>query len=823
MKRFLLILLAASLLLSGCTAGSLVRAAKEVTQDLADAAFSEEAVSPAPAAEAEPTASPAPLYPSGEGKVCISEVMSKNKATLRDSSGAFPDWIELENLTDEDLDLTGWSLAKEDGASSALDGLTLPARARLVLFADKQPEKTAGAEVHLSFALSSGNTLSLLDRNGDAVSVCRITEEKSDYSLVPDSSGIWSLSAMPTPGYENSVSGWEQFQETLVPAGPLVINEVCVENFSLYYNEKLDEYPDWVEIKNISDETVDLSGFCLSDDASEPGKGTLSGWLSPGETMIFLCDKSITRENTTLPFVLFSLDSENEQLYLSTADGEMVDHISLKEIPYGLTYGRLTGRNGYFYLSEPSPTSNNPDGWRRVAAKPEAKEPDGVFNDVSSVTVELTGEGEIYYTLDCSYPTEESLRYTGPIVLTETTVVRAISVESGAATNAPLTLSYIINENHTLPVASLVADDQNRFTLTYNNGNKFRELAGSISFYEDSGSFTAGCGIRLYGESSLVLPKKNMSLRFRGCYGTAELDYDLFGGGVESFTNLVLRAGQDQYNTIIRNELCYTLASEFSDNVIVPRYRYIILYLNGSYNGIYTIMEKPNEQLYASIAGVKKSSVELLEATVYPATDLYQDVFQFIYANSMSHPENFAHVEEYLDIDSLIDWTILQGWLGNYDLAEGNLRYVRSAEADGLWHLVFYDLDCAFSQPNHCFYNVFSYGNQISYINTLLTRSDEYRARLFSRAAEAFDTVLNEEHLLETIDALAALVEPEVERDSTVSYMKKDVWEGHLEDLRTFITGNHWDKLTIEALCSNANATAEERELYFGERLKELG
>lgn len=53
-----------------------------------------------------------------------------------------------------------------------------------------------------------------------------------------------------------------------------------------------------------------------------------------------------------------------------------------------------------------------------------------------------------------------------------------------------------------------------------------------------------------------------MSLRFRGSYGQETLQYDIFGGGATEFTNLLLRAGQDQEQAIIRNELSQSLCEK---------------------------------------------------------------------------------------------------------------------------------------------------------------------------------------------------------------------------------------------------------------------
>ena len=70
-----------------------------------------------------------------------------------------------------------------------------------------------------------------------------------------------------------------------------------------------------------------------------------------------------------------------------------------------------------------------------------------------------------------------------------------------------------------------------------------------------------------------------------------------FGGGVKQFTNLLLRAGQDYYTTVFRNELCLNLALSASDSLVTQRSRYCVLYVDGKYYGIYALMEKSNEQM----------------------------------------------------------------------------------------------------------------------------------------------------------------------------------------------------------------------------------
>ena len=123
--------------------------------------------------------------------------------------------------------------------------------------------------------------------------------------------------------------------------------------------------------------------------------------------------------------------------------------------------------------------------------------------------------------------------------------------------------------------------------------------------------------------------------------------------------------------------------------VINQRSIYCVLYLNGEYTGIYTIKERPNASLYAGLAGVDEDYVECFEAPAGYTSEFYEQTVGFVNSHDMTLDENYAQFCQAMDIDSLIDWLILEGYCANTDLTSGNLRYARSPLADGKWHLLF--------------------------------------------------------------------------------------------------------------------------------------
>ena len=216
--------------------------------------------------------------------------------------------------------------------------------------------------------------------------------------------------------------------------------------------DEVRSFHDWVEIANLTDEPLELSEYYLSDKEKDRLLYRLpEKILEPGECAVVLCDKEL---DVGAPF---GLSGEGEQLYLSRADGSLCDYAALHDIPWGMSQGRSGDEGGAFYFSEPSPGEKNEGGARLRASMPVAAEPDGVFENVRSVTVTLKGKGEIRYTLDGTEPTGSSLLYEGPITLKETAAVRAACFMPDRLRSEVLDLCYILNEGHSFPVAAAPA------------------------------------------------------------------------------------------------------------------------------------------------------------------------------------------------------------------------------------------------------------------------------------------------------------------------------------------------------------------------------
>ncbi len=139
--------------------------------------------------------------------LCINEFMAANATTIPDDTGVYVDWIELYNMTDEDVDLAGFTITDdldEPDKHVLAAGLVVPAGGHLLLWADGTPDLGLS---HLGFSLSrEGEELGLYDPDGAVLNHLEYDEQATDWSAarMPDGElDGWVIDATPTPGQTN--------------------------------------------------------------------------------------------------------------------------------------------------------------------------------------------------------------------------------------------------------------------------------------------------------------------------------------------------------------------------------------------------------------------------------------------------------------------------------------------------------------------------------------------------------------------------------------------------------------------------------------------
>jgi hypothetical protein len=134
----------------------------------------------------------------------FNEFLSVNDTSNTDESGEYDDWLELANPTGQPLDLSGYGLT--DGLAAGEAQWTIPAGTvvlpgnLLLIWCDEDEDQ---GSLHASFKLSAnGETVSLLDSNGELVDEIEIPALPVDTSWARAFSGQWG-EAPPSPESPN--------------------------------------------------------------------------------------------------------------------------------------------------------------------------------------------------------------------------------------------------------------------------------------------------------------------------------------------------------------------------------------------------------------------------------------------------------------------------------------------------------------------------------------------------------------------------------------------------------------------------------------------
>ena len=144
-----------------------------------------------------------------EVSVVINELMAANTQSITDPQGDYEDWLELHNITDKPVVLTGMYLTdKTDNLKKWAfpDDTTIPAGGYLIVWLDEDGKAAEG--LHANFKLSrNGETVMLVDtdaRDNQIVDIITFEQLERDAAIgrLPNAKGEFQVLPM-TPGEEN--------------------------------------------------------------------------------------------------------------------------------------------------------------------------------------------------------------------------------------------------------------------------------------------------------------------------------------------------------------------------------------------------------------------------------------------------------------------------------------------------------------------------------------------------------------------------------------------------------------------------------------------
>ena len=578
-----------------------------------------------------------------------------------------------------------------------------------------------------------------------------------------------------------------------LPGYTVVINEIVAANSTVIADADGD-FADWLELYNNDSSPVNLAGYFLSDDPNEPEKWRFPDiTLSPGNFLLIWCSEKQDVESEI--HVSFRLNRDGEIAILSSPAGEVVDSLRFPALPTDVAYGRFPdGSSNIVLLGSPTPGNANKAGNDQVsAAAPDYSTAGGFYNEPLSLELTSpTSDANIHFTLDGSDPTAQSPLYNTAISIDKTTIVRAVAVKSGMAASRVSSTTFFMNMRpalNDLPVLSLVTDPDHLWdeqTGIYENplesGDAW-ERPVSVEYFEKMGEpgFSANAGIRIHGGASRLphkSAKKSFRLYFRSDYGITELEYPIMPSTENTvFDRLVLRAGfndawihwldlERELTTYVRDPLVRDVYASMGHPASHGDFAH--LFLNGEYWGLYNISERYDDDFCDTYIGggewdvIKpgpdsdRNAIEAAEGDL-EAWNEFDDWFR---RNNLARSSAYETLKTYVDIESFIDFYILNIYAQNYDWPRHNWYATRNRD-NGRWIFLPWDSEYAFGSGNKGFsYSMNMWDvidGQTSYplplLYSKLRNNTHFRNAVADRFFELLTTQLSQEHVLELLNS----------------------------------------------------------------------
>lgn len=504
-------------------------------------------------------------------------------------------------------------------------------------------------------------------------------------------------------------------------------------------------FSDWIEIYNPDGAPVTLDGWHLTDNAARKTKWTFPAVTVPARGYVVVYASGKDRRDPARPLhTNFSLDADGEYLALVRPDGNTPSFEFTPGFPaqypdtsYGLP---APGATPTFLRQPTAGAANAPAGTPLAGSAVQFSRSSGVFSAPFALTLSGAAAGERirYIAVPTSSggvapaleqePTAESSEYTGPIAITESTLIRAAVFSNDDRQRGPSTLVHFLQLPGTgagradlftsaLPV---VVFGLHGFGLMEGDGTRypgwlhlFEPAAGAPTFGVEP-ALSSIARLRVRGNSSSRFPKKGYSINL--------LDSE----GADRRESLLDMAASDEWALIspwdfdrsyVRNAFAYALSNRLGR--WAPRTQFVEVFFDGDgtlqaddYAGISVLTERiqaapdrldiarlsPDDTSAPDITGgyilkidvpdpdewsfitrreipdMDSAAVVVVNAKAEKLPQVQRDYIRN-YVQSMedalfaSQASGWADrsYRDYIDVDSWVDQHLMQVFLGNID------------------------------------------------------------------------------------------------------------------------------------------------------------
>ncbi|MBQ9854273.1 MAG: lamin tail domain-containing protein [Bacilli bacterium] len=746
----------------------------------------------------EKTKNEIPLY--------ITEYMNNNVSKIKNKNNTFDGMIEIYNDSDSDIDLSNYYLtnnSKNITKYTFPENIIIKAKSYLTIYTSGE-NKLINGEIHTNFKLNKDDKILILsDKLHNEIDKISLIELPSNisYGLYENN---WHYYTNTSFGKRNE----SDYLEKVIAEKDIIINEVSSLN------------PEAIELKNITANDINLKNYAIGDKSGKITKLPNINIKANSYIVLYGSDSYSYKNNKV--YLGFHINNSKETIYLYK-DNMIIDTFNVGKTSSNISIGLNDNNEKVYYKTKTFGKDNSKTNFVGYTEAPVFSINGGYVDKGTKLTIDSSKDSVVYYTTDGSFPNKSSKKYKDGIDLNKTTVVKAIAYKDGFIESDIVSRTFFIGRNHDLPVISISSNQKNLDSLLI---NYYKEQEKKINFelYEQNGSLGVEFigGTKLTGMDSRKREQKSMAIYLRKEYGLQEINYPLFNdSNITNYSSFTLRnAGEDPFSIRIQDTvLTYALNGQM--DIDMQDYRAVVVYLNGSYYGLYNIREKLNEDYIKSNYGIEDNIDLIKYATASSGTRKeYDKLVNYIRNNDPKNKKVYEYLKTQIDMQELCNYLIVESYYGNTD--QGNIRYWKSK--DGKWRWMLYDLDWSLWNTNLSFnYTVLNTKSPaVTNLSSLYTigrrlyRNSEFKDMYLKTFAYHLENTWNPKRMNSIVDKLSKEIETEMPyhiNKWNKEYSSMNSWRNNITRFKKQLT-NRYNYVT-KNIKNEFGLSTEEYKKYF--------
>ena len=745
------------------------------------------------------------VNPIGTGKnadkLYINEYLINNVSYFKNKNNTYDAMIEIYNDNNYDVDLDGYHLSNntKDLRKYSFSDIVIKAKSYLVLYASGN--NNINDEIHLNFKINNEDVIILSDKYGNVIDKV-VTINLPQNISYGRYNNKWHYYNNPSFGMENDIN----YLHDIVTEKDIIINEVSESS---------------LELRNISDRDINLSTYSIGDKSGKTTKLPNVNLKKDGYIILYESDNYAYKNGKI--YTGFKINNRTEELYLYK-DSILIDSFMVGKISSNISAGIDDNGERVLYKNKSLGKANSSNYFYGYTDTPKYNINGGYVDKDTKIVLSTNDDSKIYYTLDGSFPSKNSKLYTGEINITKNTVIKALAYKDGYIESDIVSRTFFVGRKHDLPVISISASSGtiNNFFKNYTSN---KEIKISFEMYESDGSYGIGftSGTKFTGMDSRKRKQKSMAIYLRNEYGLSEVTYPLFkDGDTLTYSSFTLRnSGEDPYGIRIEDTvLTYALNGQM--DIDMQDYRPVVVYINGSYYGLYNMREKLNGDYIESKFGYESYDLIKYASANTGSINGYNKIVNYINSHNVKKKDVYEYIKSQIDVQELCNYLIVESYYANTD--QGNIRYWKGK--NGKWRWMLYDLDWSLYNTSYSFgYPVVNGPNpavtslgSLYQIGRKLYQNSEFRELYISTFAYHLKNTWNPSRMNKIVDELANEIRSEMpyhisrwnDKPGSVK-----AWNNNVNNFKSKLKKRY--NYVVKNIKSELHLTNNEYKKYFGD------